>query len=149
MEPRFEEAVGEKVRGARRCRRPRRCGPAELHLTCRRPRRSFAAMEWMTDPQIWISLVTLTLLEIVLGIDNIVFISILSGKLPASQQRKARRLGLGLALVTRILLLIGLAWMVRLTKPLFTIWTQDVLGTRSYPPCWRPFPVGESDSRNP
>lgn len=85
-------------------------------------------MEWINDPQIWISLVTLTLLEIVLGIDNIVFISILSGKLPASQQRKARRLGLGLALLTRILLLIGLAWMVRLTKPLFTIWTQDVSG---------------------
>ena len=85
-------------------------------------------MEWLTNPEIWISLVTLTLLEIVLGIDNIVFISILSGKLPAHQQQKARRLGLGLALVTRILLLIGLAWMVRLTNPLFTVLSQEVSG---------------------
>jgi predicted tellurium resistance membrane protein TerC len=78
-------------------------------------------MDWLTDPQIWISLLTLTVLEIVLGIDNIVFISILAGKLPAEQQPKARRLGLGLALITRILLLCGLAFMVRLTKPLFHI----------------------------
>lgn len=74
-------------------------------------------MDWLTDPQIWISLVTLTLLEIVLGIDNIIFISILSGKLPADQQKKARRLGLGLALITRVLLLCSLAWVVRLDKP--------------------------------
>ena len=78
-------------------------------------------MEWMSSPEIWISLVTLTFLEIVLGIDNIVFISILAGKLPQDQQHKARQLGLSLALITRILLLIGLAWMVRLTKPLFEI----------------------------
>jgi len=77
-------------------------------------------MEWITDPQIWISLVTLTLLEIVLGIDNIIFISILSGKLPAAQQMKARRVGLGLALVTRILLLAALAWVVKLDKPFWT-----------------------------
>jgi predicted tellurium resistance membrane protein TerC len=74
-------------------------------------------MEWLSDPQIWISLFTLTLLEVVLGIDNIIFISILSGKLPAHQQRKSRRLGLGLALITRILLLCALAWVVRLDKP--------------------------------
>jgi len=74
-------------------------------------------MDWITNPEIWISLLTLTLLEIVLGIDNLVFISILSGKLPAGQQPKARRLGLGLALVTRILLLCGLAWVVRLDQP--------------------------------
>jgi predicted tellurium resistance membrane protein TerC len=85
-------------------------------------------MEWITNPEIWISLLTLTLLEIVLGIDNIVFISILSGKLPAEQQRSARQLGLGLALGTRLLLLMGLAWMVRLTKPLFSIFGQDVSG---------------------
>jgi predicted tellurium resistance membrane protein TerC len=85
-------------------------------------------MDWMTNPEIWVSLVTLTLLEIVLGIDNIVFISILSGKLPAHQQKKARRVGLGLALITRILLLVGLAWMVRLTKPLFTIMNHGVSG---------------------
>jgi len=82
----------------------------------------------MTNPEIWISLLTLTLLEIILGIDNLVFISILSGKLPVAQQKKARRLGLGLALITRILLLVGLAWMVRLTKPLFTIFSQGVSG---------------------
>jgi predicted tellurium resistance membrane protein TerC len=78
-------------------------------------------MEWITDPEIWISLVTLTFLEIVLGIDNIVFISILAGKLPAEQRGKARQLGLSLALFTRILLLIGLAWMVRLVEPLFEV----------------------------
>jgi predicted tellurium resistance membrane protein TerC len=74
-------------------------------------------MDWIANPEIWISLATLTLLEIVLGIDNLVFISILSGKLPAAQQPRARRLGLALALVTRILLLCGLAWVVRLDKP--------------------------------
>jgi predicted tellurium resistance membrane protein TerC len=81
-------------------------------------------MDWITNPEIWISLVTLTLLEIVLGIDNLVFISILSGKLPAAQQPRARRLGLGLALITRILLLCGLAWVVRLDKP---FWEPKVL----------------------
>jgi predicted tellurium resistance membrane protein TerC len=85
-------------------------------------------MEWVTNPEIWISLLTLTLLEIVLGIDNIVFISILAGKLPADQQRKARRLGLGLALFTRVLLLCGLAWMVKLTAPLFSILGHAVSG---------------------
>src|SRR6185503_13090998 len=88
-------------------------------------------MEWFTSPEpwirlatspeAWISLVTLTLLEIVLGIDNIVFIAILAGKLPENQQKKARQLGLTLALGTRILLLCGLAWMVGLTRPLFTL----------------------------
>jgi predicted tellurium resistance membrane protein TerC len=77
-------------------------------------------MEWLSSPETWISLVTLTLLEIVLGIDNIVFISILAGKLPRGQQKKARQLGLMLALGTRILLLCALAWMVRLTKPWFS-----------------------------
>ncbi len=77
-------------------------------------------MEWLSDPQIWVSLLTLTLLEIVLGIDNIIFISILSGKLPADQQKKARRLGLALALITRILLLCALAWVVKLDKPFWT-----------------------------
>ena len=78
-------------------------------------------MDWISSPEAWISLVTLTLLEIVLGIDNIVFISILAGKLPKEQQKKARQLGLMLALGTRILLLCALAWMVKLTKPLFTL----------------------------
>ena len=80
---------------------------------------------WVSDPQIWVSLLTLTLLEIVLGIDNIIFISILSGKLPGEQQQKARRVGLGAALITRVLLLCGLAWVVKLDKP---FWTADILG---------------------
>jgi predicted tellurium resistance membrane protein TerC len=78
-------------------------------------------MDWITDPQIWISLITLTALEIVLGIDNIIFISILAGKLPPEQQARARRTGLMLALVTRVLLLCSLAWMAKLTAPLFAI----------------------------
>ena len=85
-------------------------------------------MNWITDPQIWISLVTLTVLEIVLGIDNLVFISILASKLPAHQQAKARQVGLALALVTRILLLCALAWLVRLTTPLFEILSHKISG---------------------
>jgi predicted tellurium resistance membrane protein TerC len=85
-------------------------------------------MDWITDPQIWISLVTLTVLEIVLGIDNIVFISILAGKLPAGQQSRARRTGLLLALITRVALLFGLSWMVKLTTPLFAIFDFGVSG---------------------
>jgi predicted tellurium resistance membrane protein TerC len=78
-------------------------------------------MEWLTDPQIWIAFLTLAALEIVLGIDNIVFISILVGKLPAEQQAGAYRLGLALAMVMRILLLLSLSWIMSLTAPLFTI----------------------------
>ena len=70
-------------------------------------------MESLSDPNVWIALATLTFLEIVLGVDNIIFISILSGKLPPEQQPKARRLGLLGALVTRILLLMSLAWVIR------------------------------------
>jgi predicted tellurium resistance membrane protein TerC len=78
-------------------------------------------MDWLSNPDLWIGLLTLTVLEIVLGIDNIIFISILAGKLPASQQAKARNLGLGLALVTRLLLLLSLSWIVGLTAPLFEL----------------------------
>ena len=78
-------------------------------------------MEWIADPQIWISLLTLTALEVVLGIDNIIFISILAGKLPAEQQDRARKTGLMLALVTRILLLMSISWLMSLTKPMFTL----------------------------
>jgi len=78
-------------------------------------------MSWLTDPNIWISLVTLTALEIVLGIDNIIFISILAGKLPAAQQGRARTTGLLFALVTRVLLLCSIFWLTRLTDPLFTV----------------------------
>jgi len=77
-------------------------------------------MDWLTNPEAWIGLAVLTTLEVVLGIDNIVFISILTGKLPPAQQPRARRTGLLAAMVTRILLLISLAWVVRLTAPLFT-----------------------------
>ena len=78
-------------------------------------------MEWLTDPQIWIAFLTLAALEIVLGIDNVVFISILVGKLPAHQQPRAYRIGLGLAMVMRILLLVSLSWIMGLTAPLFSI----------------------------
>jgi predicted tellurium resistance membrane protein TerC len=78
-------------------------------------------MDWITSPEIWISLLTLTLLEIVLGIDNIVFISILAGKLPLNQQKKARQVGLGLAMITRVMLLLSLSWIMKLTAPIFNI----------------------------
>jgi len=85
-------------------------------------------MDWLTDPQAWIALGTLTALEIVLGIDNIVFISILAGKLPADQQAKARRIGLLFALVMRIGLLFSLAWIIRLTAPLFSVFEHEISG---------------------
>ena len=78
-------------------------------------------MGWISSPESWIALVTLTVLEIVLGIDNIVFISILTGKLPIEKQPRARNVGLSLAMITRILLLLSLTWIMRLTTPLFEI----------------------------
>lgn len=83
---------------------------------------------WLADPQIWISLVTLTVLEIVLGIDNIIFISILAGKLPQDQQSKARTIGLMLALVTRVLLLCSIFWLTRLTSELFAVFGHGFSG---------------------
>ncbi len=85
-------------------------------------------MEWLADPQAWIALATLTALEIVLGIDNIIFISILVGRLPASQRNKARRIGLALAMIMRIALLLSLAWIMTLTEPLFTVLRQEISG---------------------
>ena len=85
-------------------------------------------IESLSDPQVWIALTTLTVLEIVLGIDNIIFISILSGKLPEQQQPRARRLGLLAAMVMRVLLLMSLAWIIRLTEPWFTIVGQEISG---------------------
>ncbi|MFM7215015.1 MAG: TerC family protein [Verrucomicrobiota bacterium] len=82
-------------------------------------------MSPVSDPNLWISLLTLTLLEVVLGIDNLIFISILSGKLPRDQQSKARRMGLGLALITRILLLLCLSWVMRLDTP---FWHSTTFG---------------------
>jgi predicted tellurium resistance membrane protein TerC len=85
-------------------------------------------MAYLTSPEIWVAFLTLTALEIVLGIDNIIFISILAGKLPKRQRRRARIIGLGLAMITRIVLLFSLAWMMRLTTPLFTVLKQDISG---------------------
>jgi len=85
-------------------------------------------MEWLADPQVWIAFATLTALELVLGIDNIVFISILAGKLPAEQQKKARLVGLALAMLMRVGLLFSLSWIISLTAPLFTVIGQEISG---------------------
>jgi predicted tellurium resistance membrane protein TerC len=85
-------------------------------------------MEWILDPQIWIGLLTLTALEIVLGIDNIVFISILAGRLPGTSQKKARIWGLALAMIMRVLLLLSLSWIMKLTQPLFFVANFAVSG---------------------
>lgn len=84
--------------------------------------------EWLSDPEAWLSLVTLTALEIVLGIDNIIFISILVARLPENQRQSGRIIGLALAMCTRILLLMSLAWMMRLTEPLFEVFAQAISG---------------------
>lgn len=83
---------------------------------------------WIYLPEAWVALATLTALEIVLGIDNIIFISILVGRLPKAQQQSARVLGLGLAMFTRILLLLSLAWVMGLTEPLFTVLGYSISG---------------------
>ncbi|CAN5845077.1 TerC family protein [soil metagenome] len=85
-------------------------------------------MEFLSDPNAWIALLTLTALEIVLGIDNIVFISILAGKLPEEQQARARTIGLLLAMLTRVALLFSIAWLVGLTAPLFAVLGQEISG---------------------
>src|SRR5690606_28243766 len=85
-------------------------------------------MEWLTNPEIWVAFLTLTALEIVLGIDNIIFISILVSRLPKAQQPKARFYGLALAMGTRILLLLSIAWVMRLTNDLFTVMGEGVSG---------------------
>lgn len=85
-------------------------------------------MDLLSNPQVWIAFGTLLLLEIVLGVDNVVFISILAGKLPPKDRKRARTIGLSLALITRILLLLSLAWIVKLTAPLFGVLGHDVSG---------------------
>jgi predicted tellurium resistance membrane protein TerC len=85
-------------------------------------------MDWLTNPEAWIALATLTVLEVVLGVDNVIFISILSGKLPAAEQRRARRTGLFAAMFMRIALLFSLAWISRLTTPLFSISSWSLSG---------------------
>ena len=85
-------------------------------------------MHWITDPNAWIALLTLTALEIVLGIDNIVFITILAGKLPPRDQHRARRLGLSVAMISRILLLLSISWIMGLTQTLFSIFGNGLSG---------------------
>jgi len=85
-------------------------------------------MDWIFEPQAWIALATLTALELVLGIDNIVFISILAGKLPPGDRNRARRIGLALAMFMRIALLLSLAWVIRLTAPLFSVLGDEFSG---------------------
>jgi len=85
-------------------------------------------MEWLTDPQALIALLTLTVLEIVLGIDNIIFISILTDKLPQEDRKKGRLIGLGLAMIMRILLLFSISLIIKLTEPLFTVFNYDISG---------------------
>ena len=85
-------------------------------------------MDWLTDPSIWSALVTLTLLEIVLGVDNVVFISILAGKLPQKQQLRARRIGLGVAMAGRLALLAMISVIIQLTTPIFTVLEEEFSG---------------------
>ena len=85
-------------------------------------------MEFLSDPNVWIAFATLTVLELVLGIDNVIFISILAGKLPPEKRASARYLGLGLAFIMRVILLFSLSWVIGLVEPLFTFWEQSVSG---------------------
>lgn len=85
-------------------------------------------MDWITNPDIWVALLTLTTLEVVLGIDNLVFISILAGRLPVSRQARARTIGLSLAMAMRILLLLAINWVIGLTEPLFTVFSNQISG---------------------
>jgi predicted tellurium resistance membrane protein TerC len=85
-------------------------------------------VEWISSPDAWVGLLTLVVMEIVLGVDNVVFISILAAKLPAEQQVKARQVGLGLALVMRIGMLLMISWIAQLTTPIFNIMGQDISG---------------------
>ena len=85
-------------------------------------------MDWLADPQTWIAFLTLVALELVLGVDNVIFISILAGKLPADQQQRARQTGLAMAVISRILLLFSLSWIIGLTAPLFTLLAFEISG---------------------
>lgn len=85
-------------------------------------------MEWISQPDAWIALVTLIALELVLGVDNVIFISILAGKLPVNQQQRARTTGISLAVITRVLLLLSISWVIGLTEPLFSLFALDISG---------------------
>ncbi len=106
-------------------------------------------MEWLSDPSAWVTLVTLTALEIVLGIDNIIFMSILVSRLPPERQHAARITGLALAMLTRIALLFSIVWLTRLTQPLFDLWRFCHLGARPDPVRRRPVPAGQERAGNP
>ena len=85
-------------------------------------------MDWISDPNAWVAFATLTALEIVLGIDNVIFISILAGRLPEGQRAKARNVGLGAAMLMRILLLLSISWVIQLTDPLFEVFGEEISG---------------------
>src|SRR5687767_14411024 len=85
-------------------------------------------MEWITEPGTWIAFLTLVALELVLGVDNVIFISILAGKLPVDQQQRARTMGIMLAVITRILFLFSLSWIIGLTEPFFSVFNFDISG---------------------
>jgi predicted tellurium resistance membrane protein TerC len=85
-------------------------------------------VDWITQPESWIAFITLVALELVLGVDNVIFISILAGKLPHEQQQRARTTGIMLAVITRILLLLSLSWIISLEEPLFNILSFDISG---------------------
>ena len=106
-------------------------------------------IDWLTEPEAWIALLSLTALEIVLGVDNIIFISILVGRLPAEQRARARIIGLGLAMVMRIALLLSLAWMMRLTEPLFSITRWEFSGRDLILLVRRALPAREIGARDP
>lgn len=103
-------------------------------------------MEWIADPQAWMALATLTALEIVLGIDNIIFIAILVGKLPEHLRKRGRIMGLGFAMLTRIALLLSLAWIMGLTEPLFTLLGYDISGRDLILICGGAFLIAKSTS---
>src|SRR5215210_5556221 len=85
-------------------------------------------MDWISQPETWIAFLTLVVLELVLGVDNVIFISILAGKLPQDQQKRARTTGIMLAVITRVLLLLSISWIIGLTEPLFTIASFEISG---------------------
>jgi predicted tellurium resistance membrane protein TerC len=101
---------------------------SRARLAYSRASRRALALNWISDPQAWIALLTLTVLEIVLGVDNVIFISILSSKLPEAQRARARSLGLALALIGRVVLLLSLSWVIGLKDPLFALYGEDFSG---------------------
>ena len=134
--------AGRAWRGGRQSR-PR-------HGTPKRPRHGILrSMELLTNPETWIALATLTVLEIVLGIDNVIFISILVQRLPAEQRDRARLIGLSLAMGMRILLLLTISWIARLTQIVISLFGRRLLVARPDPDRRRPVPALEGDDRDP